>query len=198
MRAMPGLEPGPHVELLREALDAETGGQRALMAGDRELATTMLAAAARRYIASFDCAPPASYGRLIGGLKAGVLAGDAARVAEEALARLEGAATSPPARYAAAIAHLVRGEDPEAGAAAAGMRNGDGPFERAADAIAALARRDRQAYAAACHAIVADFASREEHLTGVPIADTAAMLEVFADARGMACRPASPVMPPPA
>jgi hypothetical protein len=43
-------------------------------------------------------------------------------------------------------------------------------------------------------AIAADFETREEHLEGVPIADTALMLERLAAARGMACGPASPLL----
>ena len=66
---------------------------------------------------------------------------------------------------------------------------------RARRAIAALAARDGAAYAEALDAIVADFAGRDAHLTGVPIADTAVMLESLAAARGMAARPASPLLP---
>jgi hypothetical protein len=68
---------------------------------------------------------------------------------------------------------------------------------RGADAIAALADRDPEAYGAAIAAIVDDFAGREAHLTGVPIADTALMLERLAQPRGLACRLASPLLPAP-
>jgi hypothetical protein len=44
-------------------------------------------------------------------------------------------------------------------------------------------------------AIVADFEGRDEHLTGVPIADTALMLERLAGARGLAAHPASALLP---
>jgi hypothetical protein len=77
------------------------------------------------------------------------------------------------------------------------MRTGSPPFVRAADAIDALVDRDGDRYAAALGTIVADFEGREEHLTGVPIADTALMLERLAAARGIACGPVSPLMPPP-
>jgi hypothetical protein len=43
--------------------------------------------------------------------------------------------------------------------------------------------------------IVADFEGRSEHLTGVPIADTALMLERFAERRGLAARPSSALLP---
>jgi hypothetical protein len=67
---------------------------------------------------------------------------------------------------------------------------------RAADAIAALAARDVAGYGDAIRAIVADFEGRDEHLTGVPIADTALMLERLAAARAMACGATSPLLPP--
>jgi len=192
------LPPGPHLDLLLEALDAEAGGQRALLAGDRATAATMLEAAARRYRASYECAPPASYGRLIGMMKAAVLAGGRAAAADDAefVAReLEGREVTAASAYAAAISALIRGDDVEAAAAARRMRAGDDAFQRAADAIAALADRDPEAYARACRAIVDDFERREAHLTGVAIADTAIMLEEFAAERGMACHPSSPLMP---
>ncbi len=75
------------------------------------------------------------------------------------------------------------------------MRAGDEAFGRTADALAALVHGDRDAYAAAVAAIVADFAAREDHLTGVAFADTAVMLERLAAPRGMAARPASSLMP---
>ncbi len=75
------------------------------------------------------------------------------------------------------------------------MRGGSDAFDRTADAITALAERDGGAYATALDAIVADFAAREDHLTGVAIADTAAMLERLAAARGMAANASSPLLP---
>ena len=47
-------------------------------------------------------------------------------------------------------------------------------------------------------AIVADFEGRDEHLTGVAIADTALMFVRLAEARGMAFRPSSRLLPEPA
>jgi hypothetical protein len=44
-------------------------------------------------------------------------------------------------------------------------------------------------------AIVADFSARETHLTGVPIADTAAMLEAIARKRGTAADLSGPLLP---
>ena len=75
------------------------------------------------------------------------------------------------------------------------MREGSPAFGRAADAIEALADGDGERYAAAVRAIVADFEARDEHLTGVPIADTALMLERLAEHRGIAAHPASALLP---
>ena len=77
------------------------------------------------------------------------------------------------------------------------MREGSPAFGRAADAIAALAAGDADAYASAVRAIVSDFEGREEHLTGVPVADTALMLERLAEPRGLAAHPASALLPCP-
>ena len=68
-----------------------------------------------------------------------------------------------------------------------------GAFERTAAALRALAAGDGAAYAAAVTAIEADFATREEHLTGVAIADTAIMLELIARERGAAAGIDSPL-----
>jgi hypothetical protein len=68
-------------------------------------------------------------------------------------------------------------------------------FERTAAALRALAHDDAGAYGAALAAIEADFAGRDEHLTGVAIADTAVMLELLAAERGLAARPDSPLVP---
>jgi hypothetical protein len=182
-----------HEELLREAIEAEGRAHRALLAGHD--ATDDFRAAAALYRESWEAAPPASYGRLIGMLKAAVLAGDAREEAIYARGSLEDAAESAPASYAFAIAALVQGFDDEAAAAAEAMRGGSDAMVRAADAIAAIAERDETAYAAAVRAIVSDFEGRDQHLTGVPIADTALMLERLAAARGMAAGVESPLLP---
>jgi hypothetical protein len=188
---------GPHADLLREALAAEGPGQRALLAGDDEQARTALREAVRLYRASWEIAPPASWGRLIGALKAAIIAGSGREEAAFVRANVpdEAAAGSAPASYALAIAALVEGDDARAAELTQGMRGGSPAFVRAAAAIDALAAREAAAYAAAVQAIVDDFAGRDEHLTGVPIADTAVMLECLAAPRGLASRPASPLLP---
>ena len=68
-------------------------------------------------------------------------------------------------------------------------------FARTGRALAALAASDAPAYAAALADIVADFEARDQHLSGVPIADTALVLERLAEPRGIAARPRSPLLP---
>jgi hypothetical protein len=190
-----GLPPGPHLDLLLAALETEAGAQRALLDGDRATATTMFATASHGYRASYECAPPASYGRLIGLLKAAIIAGDPVDAAAFARDALADAPQTPTAAYARAIVALVDRDDATARTSAAAMTEGDDRFDRAAEAITALVDSDRVAYSAAIAAIVRDFEGRSDHLTGVAIADTAVMLEALAAARGLACTPQSRVMP---
>jgi hypothetical protein len=189
------LADGPHLDLLRAAITAEARGQQALLAGEDAAAAAALLEASRLYRESWELASPTAFGRLIGMLKAAVIAGDAAGAAAYARTQLPDPVESPSASYALAIAALVEGDDALAQAASAGMRGGSAPFANAAEAIEGLAERDEDRYAAAVSGIVADFEGREEHLTGIPIADTALMLERLAEGRGMACRPASPLLP---
>jgi hypothetical protein len=188
---------GEHRDALMEAIRVEGEGHRALLAGDADTAADRLRAAAAAYRRSWELAPPRSFGRVIGMLKALVIAGDDAR-AEAAYVREQVSEddASPPAWYALAIAALVEDDDALARRAADGMRAaGVEPFLRTAAAIDALARGDARAYANAEAAIVADFERRSEHLTGVPIADTALMLERFAARRGLAAHPSSALLP---
>ena len=185
----------PHVALLQEALAAEARAHAALLAGDEAAAVGDLRAAAQSYRASWEAAPPGSYGRLIGMLKAAVIAGGGEAEAAYARVQIPSDAASPPASYARAVAALVQGDDATAAAAAAGMRAGSDAFGRAAAAVEALAAGDGAAYREAVAAIVADFETRDAHLTGVPIADTALMLERLAERRGLAARPRSALLP---
>jgi hypothetical protein len=190
------LADGQHVELLLEAIAVEARAQSALLAGDEGAAAAFLEAS-RLYRESWEQASPTAFGRLIGMLKAAVIAGDASAAAAYARTQLPDPPESAPSNYALAIAALIEGDDDAARAGSAGMRGGSPPFVRTADAIDGLLDGDDARYAEAVGEIVADFERREEHLTGVPIADTAIMLERLAAARGMACEPASPVLPAP-
>ena len=183
---------------MRAAIEREGDGHRAALRGDPAGATAAYGRAIEAYRSSWEAAPPNAYGRLVGLLKAAVLCGAGAEDAAYVRAAIsnEDAAGSPTAAYARAVAALVAGDDAEAARHAAVMRGGSEPFGRAAVAIDALARGDAAAYREALTAIVHDFESRDEHLTGVAFADTAAMLETLAAPRGMAARPASAVLAP--
>jgi hypothetical protein len=189
------MEPGPHAELLAEAIGADGEAFRAMLDGRRDDAVAHLRVAAALYRSSWQVAPPRSYGRLVAYLKSAVLAGDGDAGARWVLGELEGACDSPTSCYALAVAALVAGDDALAAEAAAAMREGDEPFARAAEALAALAAGDGPRYREAVGAIVLDFEARDAHLTGVPIADTALLMEALAERRGMAARPESPLMP---
>ena len=149
---------------------------------------------------SWALAPPKSYGRLVGLLKASVLAGDATPAAHEVRAALdadEDAAGSPVAAYVLAVAALILGDDEAVAPLADRMDPRGGAFERIAAALRALATGDGSGYAEAVTAIEADFAGRDEHLTGVAIADTAVMLELIAAGRGLRADLDSPLVPLP-
>jgi len=187
-----------HREWMREGIAREGEAHGAALRGDPAGARAGYGRAIEAYRESWEAAPPKAYGRLVGLLKASVLAGAGAEDAAYVRAAIddEAAAGSPTAAYARAIAALVAGDDAEAARHANVMRTGSEPFGRAAAAIEALARGDAAAYRDALGAIVHDFENRGEHLTGVAFADTAAMLETLAAPRGLAARPSSPVLAP--
>jgi hypothetical protein len=186
-----------HKQFMLEAIAREGEGHRALLAGDRAAAQEAYLAAAREYRRSWEAAPPTAYGRLVGMVKAAVLAGDIDEFVPYVRSQIgdEEAEGSPPAAYARAIVALAAGDDDEAAHWAGVMRAAGDAFERAGAAVVALARADGSAYAEAHRAIVADFAARADHLTGVRIADTAAMLDVLAQPRGLPSTMDSPLLP---
>lgn len=190
------VEAEAHRELMSAAIAAEEVAHRAALSGELDASRAAFLEAAASYRASWEQASPTSFGRLVGMLKAAILAGggiDEARYVERALASAE--ATSPTAAYAQAIAALALGDDRRAGEWAELMREASPAFLRAATAIAALARAERDAYKDAVTEIVDDFAARDAHLTGVPIADTALMLEVLAGPRGLRVGVGGPLLP---
>jgi hypothetical protein len=178
------------------AVERDGAAQRALLAGDRAAASTAFAEAAELYRQSWDVAPDTAYGRLVGMLKSAVLAGGGAGEADYARRSLgDRDPESVTASYAQALAALILGEDEDAQVWARRMGMGADAFGRTAQAIAALAASDGDAYQAALAAIVHDFEKRTEHLTGVAIADTALMLSELGRRRGMTVALASPVLP---
>ncbi len=179
------------------AIAAEGEAHAALLAGDRDAARAAYLRAVDDYRASWKLAPPRSYGRLVGLLKAAVIAGQATSAAQEVRAALDGdpdAAGSPVASYVLAVAALVAHDDDAVAPLAEIMQPRGGAFERTATALRALAAQDGDAYAAAVAAIETDFGARDEHLTGVAIADTAIMLELIARERGLAAELESPLV----
>jgi hypothetical protein len=154
-------------------LELEAVAQAELLAGVSQ--PPAFREAAVWYRRSYELAPPKSYGRLVGMLKAAVLGGGGAEEAALVRGLLPEGGSSPTSWYACAIAALIEADGALAGRGAAAMREGGDAFARAADAIAALATGDDVALGAAIAAIEVDFAARDAHLTGVAIADTAVL-----------------------
>lgn len=188
--------PGGHREAMGAALERDAQAQRLALSGEHERARVAFREAAELYRASWELAPPGSYGRLVGMLKAAILAGGGAPEAGYARAQLHPVpAGSPTAAYVCALCALVENDDDQARGFAQAMRGGSEAFDHAAEAIDALARRDRASYAEALARIVSDFEQRSAHLTGVAIADTALMLQRLAQCRGIAAGLSSPLLP---
>ncbi|HEX3873632.1 MAG TPA: hypothetical protein VHW26_05775 [Solirubrobacteraceae bacterium] len=190
------MEAEAHRELMTAAIATETVAHTAATAGDAAAARAAFREAAATYRASWELASPTSFGRLVGMLKAAILAGDGiddARYVEAALAG--GEARSPTAAYAQAVAALALADDGRAAEWAELMRSASPAFVRTATAITALASADADAYRTAVVEIVDDFAGRDAHLTGVPIADTALMLEVLAGPRRLCVDLDGPLLP---
>src|SRR5436190_20534427 len=133
--------PRKHQELMTAAVERDGDGQRALLAGDRDAARAAFAAAAVLYRQSWVQAPPTAYGRLVGLLKASVLAGGGAESeARYVLDALRDAdRDSSTASYARAVAALILDEDADARAWAQRMGAGTDAFGRTAEAIDAIA-----------------------------------------------------------
>jgi hypothetical protein len=186
---------------MRSALELEARAQRLALDGAKDQARETFLAAAESYRASWELASPTSYGRLVGMLQASILAGGGDReaaYAREQLGELASGSTkrdSATGAYALAICALVQEDDAAAARWAGAMRGASDAFDRAAEAISALAERDEGRYEAAVRAIVRDFERRAEHLTGVPIADTALMLEQLGGRRGMSAHVSSALLP---
>ncbi len=185
-------------QLTRLGNAANGAGLALLMQGRADEAATWFERAAERYRESFPEAPPASWGRPIGAVKALVLARNWEKAEDAARWALEtGApeAESPIARYAAALALLVLGRDGEARVHADAIR----PYEEfpaeVGDALAFLAAQDVLGYQTAVEATLESFATRDEYLEDLPVADTVLVLQALAERRGMAAELQSPLLP---
>lgn len=187
-------------QLTRMGNAAYGAGLAALMLGDGETAREWLARAAERWRESFAEAPPGSWGRPIGTIKAHVLAGDweaAEGAARWALAAGAAEAQSPIGRYAACLALLVLGGDAEARPHADEIRVRDDFPAPVGDALAMLAAgTDEVGYVEAVEAVLKSFETREEYLEDVPVADTVLVLQALAERRGLAAELSSPLLPP--
>lgn len=186
-------------QLTRMGNAASGAGLALLMDGRPADAAAWLARAAGRYRESYPDAPPGSWGRPIGALKARLLAGDRPAAADEARWALgEGAAAadSPIGRYAGCLALLVLERGGEAAELVESLRDRDDFPSDVADALAAIAAAERDAYERAVMAVLRSFETRAEYLEDIPVADTVAVLQALAGARRLNVELDSPLLPP--
>jgi hypothetical protein len=184
-------------QLTRMGNAAYAAGLAALMLGDGTEGE-WFARAAERYRESWRDAPPDSWGRPIGAVKARLLGGDGAGAEAEARWALElGAAEaeSPIGRYAATLALLVLGRDAEARVQADTIRIRDDFPNDVGDALAVVAAGDAVGYIESIEEVLDSFESRDAYLEDVPVADTVIVLQGLAAKRGLAAELESPLLP---
>lgn len=179
--------------------NAAGGAGLALLAqGRTDEAAEWLKRAAERYRESWDDAPPGSWGRPIGMLKARLLADDWDAAREEARWTLDqgaAAAQSPIGRYAACLASLVLERWVEARVLADGLRL-DASFPHdVGDALAFIAAHDPLGYVEAVESVLTSFETREAYLEDIPLADTVLVLQALAASRDIAAELTSPLLP---
>ena len=185
-------------QLTRMGNAAGGAGLALLMHGDKDQASEWFHRAADRYQESMEEAPPGSWGRPIGAMKALVLAADWADAEDTARWTLELGAVdtpSPIGRYAATLAHLILGEDEEARPLASSLRESEDFPQDVADSLATLAAGDRLGYAYAVESVLESFVTRDEYLEDVPVADTVLVLQAVAERRDLAADLSSPLLP---
>jgi tetratricopeptide (TPR) repeat protein len=186
-------------QLTRLGNAAGGAGLSLMMLGRRDEATGWLERAAERYRESFDDAPPGSWGRPIGAMKALILAGDWVKGEDAARWALDAGAAdadSPIGRYAAALALLILDRPAEARRQADAIRTRDDFPNDVGDALAFLAARDIAGYETAIESVLESFETRGEYLEDLPIADTVAVLQALAERLGMAAELSSSLLPP--
>jgi hypothetical protein len=177
---------------------AAAAGLAYLMEGDPARAAEWLGRAHDAYRASWDDAPPGSWGRAIAMLKARILVGDWAAAEEDAGWTLEqraAEAESPIGRYAGCLALLTLGRWEQARVVADGLRTRDDFPAPVGDALAMIAAEDRVGYVEAIEAVLESFESRDEYLEDVPVADTVLVLQALAGRRGLAVELESGLLP---
>jgi len=192
-------EPDARQRQLTRLGNAAAGvGLSHLMAGDTELAREWFARAVERYRESFPLAPPESWGRPIGMLKARILAEDWPGAEADAVWTLDQDAArseSPIGRYAATMALLVLGRDAEARVVADRLRARDDFPAPVGDALASVAAHDPLGYLEAVEAVLESFENRDEYLEDLPVADTVLVLQALAARRDLAADLSSPLLP---
>jgi hypothetical protein len=185
-------------QLTRMGNAAWAAGLSLLMLGRRGEADDWLVRAAETYRRSWPDAPAGSWGRPIGAMKSRLIAGDPEGAREDAEWAVDaGAASSesPIGRYAAVLAHLVLGDDAEAGALAETIVGAEAIPPAVTASLVALAARDAPSYETAIRDLVADFEGREEFLEDTPVADTVLALQALAAERWIVIELVSPVLP---
>lgn len=170
-----------------------------LMAGDPR-AGAWFRRAATDWRESWDAGEAtAAWGRPIGAVKAALLAGDEGAVEELARWALDlGTATapSPIGRYAACLALLALRRWGEARDVASSLRGRDDFPQDVADALATISAHDVLGAIAAVESVADSFVDREGYLEDMAVADTALVLQLLAERRGIEVElPASTVLP---
>ena len=185
-------------QLTRMGNAAGGAGLARLMAGDSEGARPWFERAVERYRESFPIAPPGSWGRPIGMIKAQILAGDwsaAERDSEWTLEQGAAEAESPIGRYAGCLALLILGRDEEARVLADGLRTHADFPPAVGDALAFIAAGDPIGYVEAVESVLESFETREEYLEDLPVADTVIVLQALAARRDLAADLSSELLP---
>ena len=185
-------------QLTRMGNAAAGAGLAELMDGNTAPAGEWFAKAVDRYRESYEHAPPGSWGRPIGMLKARILAGDWSGAEADARWTLEqqaAEAESPIGRYSGCLALLVLGRDREARVIADGLRTHEGFPRDVGDALAFMAAHDTVGYIEAIEAVLESFKARDEYLEDLPVADTVLVLQALAGRRDMAAELSSPLLP---
>ena len=183
-------------QLTRMGNAAGAAGLAALMDGGD--GSEWFARAAERYRESWEHAPPESWGRPIGAIKARLLAGDWDGAADDARWALEVGAEdseSPIGRYAAALAFGVLGDWDDMRVHADYARTHEAFPNEVADALAFIAAEDVVGYIEAVEAVLESFETRDEYLEDMPVADTVLVLQALAGRRGMAAELESELLP---
>ena len=155
------------------------------------------ARAAERYRESWEHAPPESWGRPIGAIKARLLAGDWDGAADDARWALESGAAESSLRSAATPRRS------RSASSAGGTTCASRPITRAsrgfpsevADALMFIAAEDMVDYVQAVEAVLESFETRDEYLEDMPVADTVLVLQALAARRGIAAELESELLP---